>query len=193
MVTPTTPTPTPTRSQRRTISRRASLIVLAVAAAGAAGTAVVHASSDDSQLRELRRVTARFHDVQAAQAAGYERFVDLDGIACIANPGVGAMGVHYVNGALVGDPAIDALQPEALVYEPEGAGHGHHLVAAEYLVVKEAWDAVNDAPPSLYGTTFDTVTSPNRYGLPDFYALHVWIGKHNPAGTFAMWNPNVDC
>jgi hypothetical protein len=33
----------------------------------------------------------------------------------------------------------------------------------------------------------------NRFGLPAFYSLHAWVWKHNPAGTFAMWNPNVTC
>ena len=56
------------------------------------------------------------------------------------------------------------------------------------------WEADgNDAPPSLFGEEFMLVPSPNRYGLPDFYALHVWIGKHNPSGMFAMWNPLVHC
>jgi hypothetical protein len=33
----------------------------------------------------------------------------------------------------------------------------------------------------------------NRYGLPAFHALHAWIWKFNPSGTFAMWNPRVSC
>ena len=37
------------------------------------------------------------------------------------------------------------------------------------------------------------ITSPNRFGLPDFWALHAWIWKFNPSGTFAMWNPDVNC
>jgi hypothetical protein len=44
------------------------------------------------------------------------------GIACIDKPGVGAMGVHYVNGALVGDPTENASAPEAVVYEPDANG-----------------------------------------------------------------------
>ena len=38
-----------------------------------------------------------------------------------------------------------------------------------------------------------TTQSPNRYGLPTFYSLHVWIYRHNPVGMFQMWNPNVHC
>jgi hypothetical protein len=75
--------------------------------------------------------------------------------------------------------------------------HGVHgkltLAAVEYIVVKSAWDATHTNPPRLYGHTFMTTTAPNRYGLPTFYSLHVWAYDHNPAGTFAMWNPNVHC
>jgi hypothetical protein len=33
-------------------------------------------------------------------------------------------------------------------------------------------------------------TAPNRYGLPAFYSLHAWVWKPNPAGQYAMWNPD---
>jgi hypothetical protein len=33
----------------------------------------------------------------------------------------------------------------------------------------------------------------NRFGLPAFYSLHVWVWKHNPKGTFEPWNPQVHC
>jgi hypothetical protein len=35
--------------------------------------------------------------------------------------------------------------------------------------------------------------SPNRFGLPAFYTLHVWAWKDNPLGTFTNWNPTVSC
>jgi hypothetical protein len=35
--------------------------------------------------------------------------------------------------------------------------------------------------------------SPNRFGLPNFYTLHVWAWKENPTGTFANWHANVSC
>jgi hypothetical protein len=37
------------------------------------------------------------------------------------------------------------------------------------------------------------VGSPNRYGIPAFYELHIWAWKDNPRGTFADFNPNVTC
>ena len=104
----------------------------------------------------------------------------------------------------VKDPAIDAKRPEALVYAPDKRG-GLHLAALEYVVIKSDWDAeqvvpqssvaVRDipAPPMLFGQEFNFTNAPNRYGLPPFYSLHVWLWKDNPAGTFAMWNPTVHC
>jgi hypothetical protein len=36
--------------------------------------------------------------------------------------------------------------------------------------------------------------SPNRFGLPAFYSLHVWAWKdNNPSGTFVNWSPKVSC
>ena len=39
----------------------------------------------------------------------------------------------------------------------------------------------------------ELVPAGNRYGLPDFYAMHAWIWKNNPLGMNNDWNPNVTC
>jgi hypothetical protein len=150
------------------------------------------AAAGDGDLKTARRATAPYRDVAVAQAAGYAVFTDAQGIRCIENPGIGAMGVHYANGDLFGDPAIDAAAPEVLVYEPKRNGR-MRLVALEYVVLKEAWDATYASPPSLFGHQFHLTPSGNRYGLPDFYELHVWLWKHNPRGMFDDWNPRVSC
>ena len=67
-------------------------------------------------------------DVEAALAAGYAPTPE-----CVENLEVGAMGIHYVNGALVGDPAVNADQPEALLYLPDG--DDLVLVGVEWIVV----------------------------------------------------------
>ncbi|MBU2668200.1 hypothetical protein KOI35_32280 [Actinoplanes bogorensis] len=151
-----------------------------------------YASWCHHDLERLKHATAKYKSVPVAEKAGYGRFVDVNGIACIDMPGMGAMGVHYVNGDLVGDGAIRARTPEAMVYEPDHSGR-LKLAAVEYVVIKQAWDAKHKKRPSLYGHRFDYTASPNRYGLPPFYSLHVWVFKHNPAGTFSMWNPRVTC
>jgi hypothetical protein len=94
--------------------------------------------------------------------------------------------------ALVGDPAIEARRPEVLVYAPEHGGT-LRLAAVEYDVLRSAWEATHKTPPRLYGHTFALTDAPNRYGLPAFYSLHVWVWKHNPSGTFEMWNLRVRC
>jgi hypothetical protein len=124
--------------------------------------------------------------LDAAEAAGYGLFH-----GCVSGPQEGAMGIHFVNGDLVGDGEVDASQPEALIYEFR---NGHlRLVGVEYVVIAEAWDADHDTPPTLMGQVFHYVGAPNRYRIPAFYELHVWAWKKNPSGMFTDWNPKVSC
>jgi hypothetical protein len=149
-------------------------------------------STPASDLDAARQATAPFRDVEVAKHAGYGEFRDAQGIACIENPGVGTMGIHYVKGELVGDTVLDPERPEALVYEPRP--HGQlRLVALEYIVFQEAWDKENAHPPTLFGQEFMLVPAGNRYGIPAFYELHAWIWKSNPRGLFDDWNPRVSC
>jgi hypothetical protein len=173
-------------------SKRLLLVATTVAAATAAGVSAFVAVAGPPQLEVARQATAQDHRIDVAKDAGYGPFTDAQGIACIEMPGMGAMGVHYVNGALVGDPAIDAAKPEALVYEPEQNGT-LRLVGLEYVVIQSAWDATHSARPTLFGQEFNFTSSPNRYGLPPFYSLHAWIWHHNPAGMFAPFNPDITC
>ncbi|MGQ0604423.1 MAG: hypothetical protein ACT4QE_22310 [Anaerolineales bacterium] len=134
----------------------------------------------------VRQATARFKNLDEATAAGYGLFH-----GCVSGPQEGAMGVHYVNGDLVGDGELDATQPEALVYESRNGKL--QLVSVEYVVIAEAWDAAHETPPTLMGQVFHYVGAPNRYRIPAFYELHVWAWKHNPNGMFTDWNPWVSC
>lgn len=134
----------------------------------------------------VRKETARFKDAAALDGAGYGLFH-----GCVSGPQGGAMGVHYVNGDLVGDGELDAAHPEALLYEMKSGKL--RLLGVEYVVIAEAWDAKHDMPPMLLGQLFNYVSSPNRYGLPAFYELHVWAWQNNPSGMFADFNPQVSC
>jgi len=137
-------------------------------------------------VQTVRLAADPYKVVAAAEAAGYGMF-----LGCVSSPQEGAMGVHYPNGALVGDGVLDPMQPEVLVYEP--TKNGLKLVAVEYLVLADDWNANNASPPVLMGQVFNYNSSPNRYGMPAFYELHVWAWKHNPNGVFADWNPQVSC
>jgi len=165
--------------------------VLALTAGVVGATQATHATGRVS-LDDVRGATARYHRLAVATAQGYGLLTDKNGIACIANPGVGAMGVHYVNGDLVGTTEVNPRTPEALVYEPEKNGQ-LRLVAVEYVTFQAQWDATHSARPTLFGQPFMLTPEGNRFGLPAFYSLHAWIWKHNPAGMFAMWNPTVHC
>ncbi len=162
----------------------ASVVLSAFATAASADT-----GSLASQIEQVRGATGQYQDVATAQAAGYAKFLD-----CIDEPGQGAMGIHYVNSNLAGDTVLDPLRPEALVYAPGEDGQ-LQLVALEYIVfqTKWDWDGQTSTPPKLFGQTFSLVGSPNRYGLPAFYELHVWAWKNNPSGMFYEWNPGVSC
>ena len=146
------------------------------------------ASMVESRLAEIRAATARYHRVEVAIADGYRSTVE-----CAALPGVGAMGIHFVKGALLGDAGFDATHPEVLVYEPQKNGQ-LRLVAAEYLVFRAPWDAAHPGTtPSLLGHDFYRSFGDRAHGLDDHYELHAWVWRHNPDGMFAQWNPNVTC
>lgn len=134
----------------------------------------------------VRMATSQFIDVNVATAANYK-----PAFGCVTGPDHGAMGIHYVNGALVGDGVIDANRPEALIYEPTPSGL--KLVGVEYIVDAATWMANHDAPPSLENQAFQFVNAPNRYGLPAFFELHVWAWRDNPNGAFVDWNTKVSC
>jgi hypothetical protein len=147
-----------------------------------------------AQIADARRATASFHNIDAAFAAGYgpAPVVDLQGHACIDQPGQGAMGIHYVNGNLL-TAHLSPLQPQALIYEPMPDGTVR-LVGAEYIVFKSAWDGTfAGTTPMLFEQPFHLVPAGNRYGLPAFYALHLWLWQPNRTGMFADWNPQVRC
>lgn len=166
----------------------ASIALVSVVAMLGAAVAAAGNNDEGRNLGAVRAASTAFHNLDIAMAAGYGPVK-----GCAQNPGVGGMGQHYVKGDLVGDPALDTLRPEALVYEPRKGG-GYQLVALEYIVLKDAWHAANGKnPPRLFGKRLSLVTAPNAYDLPDFYEIHLWLWKTNPKGLFADWNPRVSC
>src|SRR4051794_37753419 len=164
----------------------------ALAVAAVLATAATAATAGQGDTGKARGATAKYQRLATAKKDGYGLLRDAKGIACIDNPGVGGMGVHYVRKTLVGDGKVDLLTPEALVYDPGTKGH-KRLVAVEYVVIKKDWDAHHSAAPKLYGRSFESVGADNRYGLPPFYELHAWLFKKNSRGMFDDWNPQVKC
>jgi hypothetical protein len=175
----------------RTLAAVSGLALLAAPAAPALQTHHHHDAA--GRLHQIRHATARFHNIVTAEAAGYVPFTDVNGVSCIAMPGMGGMGVHLVKPKLIADPRIDKTAPEALVYAPQRDGT-LRLAALEYLVDKAAWDAHHSKRPVLFpGHPFDLTKAPSRFGLETFYSQHVWAWKANRAGLLSMWNPAVHC
>lgn len=144
-------------------------------------------ASQGALLQVVRQSTNRFQDVAAAEAEGYSLQ-----FGCVSGDDYGAMGLHYVNGALVASGVLDATRPQIIIYEENANGH-LKLIGADYLLIASAWDATHSSPPELMGQLFHYFPSPNRFGLPPFYTLHVWAWKNNPKGAFVNWHPNVSC
>jgi len=144
-------------------------------------------------LRIVRESTERFQNVSVAEGEGYGLL-----FGCVTGPDSGAMGLHFVKQAFLKTPPltatgeIDPTRPEIVIYEPVHGGL--RLIGADYLVFADAWDKDHPGnPPQLSGQLFHYFESPNRFGLPAFYTLHVWAWKENPNGTFVNWHPNVSC
>lgn len=164
-----------------------ALTALLLAAGVASGVILTYAGPADANfqrsLTDVRRATARYHDVNRALADGY-----VSTPTCV--PG---MGVHYVNRSLLRDPALDPTKPEMLIYEP-GRNGRLRLVAVEWWSADPDQDVTTDAGrPSLFGVPFDGPMPGHDPGMPVHFDLHAWIWKHNPAGTFTPFNPNVNC
>jgi hypothetical protein len=147
----------------------------------------------EDELAQVREVTARFHQLEAALGAGYELgYVNGSGVriitGCVAHPTAGAMGYHYFNKALIDDLVVDPLKPEGLVYAPGPEGT-LQLAAVEYVVPGAASNppGVSEAP-TVFGQEMMILVP-----AVGFYTLHAWVWRHNPAGMFAHWNPEVGC
>jgi hypothetical protein len=138
-------------------------------------------------LKIVRQSTARFKDVKVAEAEGYTLT-----FGCVSGSDQGAMGLHYINFDLVKADVIDATRPQAIIYEPTSNG-GVKLIGVDYLAIADTWDKNHSSPPDLMGQWFHYFETPNRFGLPAFYTLHVWAWKENPNGAFVNWHPNVSC
>ncbi|HEY5757708.1 MAG TPA: hypothetical protein VIU34_17895 [Steroidobacter sp.] len=171
--------------------------VVSLPSAFADEAAAKHAAHNQSQesakgrpaelIRIVREATTRYRDSTVAEADGYKLM-----FGCVTGPDWGAMGLHYVNLSLVGDGELDAARPEIVIYEPMPNGR-LKLTGADFLVLAADWDAKHAGPPQLEGQLFHLFESPNRFGLPAFYTLHVWAWKDNPSGSFVNWHPNVSC
>jgi hypothetical protein len=150
----------------------------------------------DPLVQAVRNATQKY---QNAAPKGYS-----PALGCVSGPDHGAMGIHYVNGlfngeTLLSNGQLDPAKPQALIYEPQSNGE-MKLVGVEFIIFASALPA--GAAPEVQGHLMQYIegpstarpdASPNRYGLPGFFELHVWAWRENPQGPFVDWNNHVSC
>jgi hypothetical protein len=128
-------------------------------------------------LATARAATAGYHNINKALVGG---FVPVS--PCVAVPGLGAMGIHYVNFERAANPNLNPAEPETLLYLPDENGV-LRLVGLEYVQF-----APPAAPaPTLFGQEFHYDENLGAY------TLHVWAWRNNPNGMFAPFNPKLSC
>jgi hypothetical protein len=155
---------------------------LAPNSASSGSSSPISSAAAASQIAQLRRLVAPFHDFNTAVAAGWAVQIT----PCLEEPGLGGMGFHYGNPAFIGDGGtVNLLQPELLLYEPEKNGK-LRFMGVEY-IVPFTDRPTTAAPPTLLGQEFAQVP---EFGV---WGLHIWVGRENPSGIFAPWNPKVNC
>jgi hypothetical protein len=165
------------------VRRRPGALVAAGAALVAlAGLLSMPSASAESKsaLAQVRQATTAYHDLAAAESAGYIKF-----LPCFDDPVEGGMGQHWALLSAI-DDTIDARQPEVLVYEPRDGyrNGGYKLVAVEYVVPQsDKWS--DDNPPMLFGEHY------HRNDSLGIWALHAWVWHGNPSGAHADFAPNV--
>jgi len=193
--------------------RISSLLVALLGAGTASGAAFAQDNDLNALLDTMRAEFAKYQDVNIALADGY--IPDPSGM-CVTAAEIGlpteagAMGVHYLNPALLqlvdgGDrvngnaTATDPMAPAILLYEPQADGT-MELLGVELLVFEHAWNAAgNGEPPTLAGQAWnymidDPATAADEgHGFVGHYDIHVWLYRDNPAGILVPFNPNVTC
>jgi hypothetical protein len=98
-----------------------ALVINCFSATAALPQRTSNANDCDAQCRqELAQATAAtagYHRESAALMDGFLRTEE-----CVSAPGLGGMGIHYINVARTMDLTVNASEPELLLYEPTGNG-----------------------------------------------------------------------
>lgn len=131
-------------------------------------------AATNRELAQARRGTARYHDIEQAEADGYVNI----------NIYESGEGLHYVNFALI-DANFDPEHPEVLLYAPVPHENRMELVGVEYVV---PLSLSSTAPAGFTGDA--DVWRENSEGL-GLWELNAWIWLHNSNGIFAFKNPRV--
>lgn len=135
------------------------------------------------QIKEgsLEEVRAKFTDTTLADWEGYQKEpFCIDG-SLIGKPELGGMGFHAGNLGLL-DFEINPLEPEVLLLDAD-----ENIIGVEYMVPSR-----ERGRPEIFGQPFDASEPHPPVVEQPHYDLHLWL-IDNPAGHFAVFNPNVTC
>lgn len=157
-------------------------------------------------LNALRQLTAPFHNLEYAEAAGYGLFTKTPLTAadgCISSEADGGMGYHYTRGNNLADDSVTLLDPEFLVYAPKNGSINdgdvrRRLAAFDYFIPYSPKWPGPDMPgfkraPTLHDFSTmsdlpDIAFAPSRFGG---WMFHIWLWEQNPGGMFSNWNRAV--
>jgi hypothetical protein len=178
-------------------SLSAAVLTLAATApvAGAQAKQQGKAVDNNAALNAVRAALDKYKDPIVAVREGY-----LSTLGCVDFPTggtehgsmeykPGAMGVHFINGALVGQK-LDSTKPQVLLYEP--VGDKLVLTGAEWFVPT----SVSKTPPTILGHQLMGPMEGHAPIMPaelHHWDLHVWLYKNNPNGMFSATNSAVKC
>ncbi len=115
--------------------------------------------------------------------------------ACVSGPEEGAMGVHFIKGAILFDGAINPQEPEALIYEiKRRPGPPRRRRVHRHRRRSGTPEQRGRAAGRSWASRRNLVGAPEPLRpRPAFYELHVWAFRPNVKGTFVDWNPAVSC
>jgi hypothetical protein len=146
--------------------------------------AFIACSNDDDEVQlaqwelevnQLKAATSKYVDVNVATNEG---FIDVSGF-------VPNMGHHYLLPPLA-DGTFELEKPETLLYAPDNNGN-MEFVAVEYVVPIADLNNPGSPPEGFTGDLDEWEINANI----GQWQLHVWIGKENPDGIFAPFNPAI--
>lgn len=181
-----------------TFAALAATLVVASAAPRLLGAQAKQAgkvADNTAAMNAVKAALEKYKDPVTAVREGY-----LSTVGCVDFPAggtehgameykPGAMGVHFINMALVG-PKLDSTKPQVLLYEP--VGDKLVLTGAEWFVPTD----LAKTPPTILGHKLMGPMEGHAPIMPaelHHWDLHVWLWKTNPNGMFSATNAAVHC
>jgi hypothetical protein len=122
-------------------------------------------SQASALVKIVRDSTERFKDVSQAEKEGYALQ-----FGCVSGPDSGAMGLHYINGALVGAGIIDPTHPPIVIYEAQPNWH-LELIGADFLCLRRRMGQEESGSAGAHGTAVSLLGEPQSLRAPGL--LHV--------------------